>query len=220
VAVGADASGQIYDHLTGLNNASADAALSLKKKWGLGAFAPWTRVGLSLGRADFDDGYRDATIARATLEAGRRLDERWNLWAEFAFERRRADPVPSDLYGISNDVFSLTGRTLSTGVQYSLSERIALSVSAMLRHGDVVSTASDSAYLYAGARAIAPDPTFGADAYAYRLYGTTYGAKVVAEYSITERSLIGCGFQRLDTHARGGSSYTDSAPQLTWSYRF
>ena len=53
LAAGGDASGQIYDHFTGLNNASLDAVLSLKEKWGMGAYAPWTRVGISVGRANF-----------------------------------------------------------------------------------------------------------------------------------------------------------------------
>jgi hypothetical protein len=32
--------------------------------------------------------------------------------------------------------------------------------------------------------------------------------------------LIGCGFQRLETHAQGGNNYSDSLSELTWIYRF
>ncbi len=71
------------------------AWLSLKKKWGLGALAFWSRAGISVGRADYDDGYRDATLYCASLEVGKRLDERWNLWAKFSFDRRRAAPAES-----------------------------------------------------------------------------------------------------------------------------
>jgi hypothetical protein len=220
VAAGADVSGQIYDHLSGLNNASVDGALSLKKKWGLGAFAPWVRAGISIGRAAFDDGYRDATLYRASLEAGKRIDERWNLWAEYAFERRRAEPVQAEIYGVSGDVFSQQGRSFHAGFQYSWSERITLSLATLLRHGDVVSTTQASAYLFANSKAVAPDPTFGPEAYAYRLDGTTFGARLAAEYSLTAHSLIGCGFQRLETHAQGSNNYTDSVPELTWNYRF
>jgi hypothetical protein len=220
VAAGADLSGQIYDHLSGLNNASLDGALSLKKKWGLGAFAPWVRAGISIGRVAFDDGYRDATLYRASLEAGKRIDERWNLWAKYAFERSRAEPVEAEFYGISGDVFSQQGRSFQAGFQYSWSERITLSLATLLRHGDVVSTTQAGAYIFANAKAAAPDPTFGPEAYAYRLDGTTFGARLAAEYSLTAHSLIGCGFQRLETHAQGGNNYTDSVPELTWNYRF
>ena len=220
LAAGGDASGQIYDHFTGLNNASLDAVLSLKEKWGIGAYAPWTRVGLSAGRANFDDGYRDATLYRASIEAGKRLDERWNIWAKYSFEHRRAEPVPSDLYGISSDVFTSTGRSFKAGVQYGLSERISLSLGSLLRHGDVVSTTQENVYIYTSSKAVAPDPTFGPEAYAYRLYGTTYGARLGAEYSLNDHSLLGCGFQRLQTHAQGANNYADSLAEITWNYRF
>jgi hypothetical protein len=220
VAAGGDLSGQLYDHLSGLNNASVDGMLSLKKKWGLGPFAPWSRMGISVGRVDYDDRYRDATLYSISLEAGKRLDERWNLWAKYAFERRRAAPAESDIYGVSSDVFSQRGRSFKAGVQYSLSERLSLSFGSLLRHGDVISTTQPGEDIFANAKAVAPDPTFGLDAYAYRLMGTTFGARLSLEYSLTARSLIGFGFQRLDTHARGGNNYGDSMPELTWNYQF
>jgi hypothetical protein len=220
LAAGGDLSGQLYDHLSGLNNASVDGILSLKKKWGLGAFAPWSRVGIQVGRVDYDDRYRDATLYSVSLEAGARLDERWNLWAKYAFERRRAAPAESDIYGVSSDVFSQRGRSFKVGVQYSLSERLSLSFGSLLRRGDVISTTQPGEDIFANAKAVAPDPTFGPDAYAYRLMGTTLGARLGLEYSLTARSLIGFGFQRLDTHARGGNNYGDSMPELTWNYQF
>jgi hypothetical protein len=220
LGAGGDLSGHLYDRLTGLRNASIDGVLSLKKKWGLGAFAPWVRAGISIGRSDYEDGYRNATIYRASLEAGKRLEERWNLWAKYAFERRAATPAEVEVPGISSDAFSQAGRSFSAGVQYSLGERTSLSLGSILRHGDVVSTTQAPAYYFAGFKAIAPDPAFGPDAYAYRLNGTTYGVRLGVEYSLNAHNLIGCGFQRLETHAEGGNRYADSMPELTWNYRF
>jgi hypothetical protein len=220
LAAGGDLSGQLYDHLSGLNNASVDGMLSLKKKWGLGALAPWSRVGVSIGRVDYDDRYRDATLYSVSLEAGKRLDERWNLWAKYAYERRRAAPAESDIYGVSSDVFSQRGRSFKLGAQYALTERMSLSFGALLRHGDVISTTEPEADIFANSKAVAPDPTFGPDAYAYRLEGTTFGARLGFEYSLSTHSLIGFGFQRLETHARGGNNYGDSMPELTWNYQF
>jgi hypothetical protein len=219
LSAGGDLSGQAYDHLSGLNDASLDALMSLKRKWGVGAYAPWSRIGISVGRANYADGYRDATIYRASLEAGKRLDARWNLWARYSFERRAADPVPSDLYGISSDVFSVTGRSFNAGVQFALSESVTLNASALLRHGDVISTSEENFNIYVNSKAIAPDPTFGAEAYAYRLYGTTYGARLGVEYSLSAHSLIGAGFQRLQTHAQGGNGYNGSLAEITFNYR-
>jgi len=220
LAMGGALSGQIYDHLSGLNNASLEGILSLKKKWGLGAFAPWGRAGVSVGRVDYDDRYRDATLYSASLEAGKRLDDRWNLWAKYAFEWRRAAPAESDLYGVSSDVFSQRGGSFKVGVQYSINDRVSLSFGSLLRHGDVISTTQPGNGIFGDSKAVAPDPTFGPDAYAYRLVGTTLGARLGLEYSLTTHSLIGLGFQRLDTHARGGNNYGDSMPELTWNYQF
>jgi hypothetical protein len=221
LAAGGELSGQIYNRLTGLRNASIDGLLSLKKKWGLGAFAPWTRAGISVGRSNYEDGYRDATIYTASLELGKRVDERLNLAMKYAFERRAATPGGYEIYGISNDAFSQTGRSFTANAEYFLSERFSISLGSLLRHGDVISTTQSSEYyLYLNSKAVAPDPTFGPGAYAYRINGTTYGARLGAEYSLTAHSLIGCAFQRLETHARGANNYTDSMPQLTWNYRF
>jgi hypothetical protein len=220
LAAGADLSGQIYDHLSGLNNASLDGSVSLKKKWGLGALAFWSRAGMSVGRAEYADGYRDATLYSASLEVGKRLDERWNLWAKYAYERRRAAPAESEIYGVPSDVFSQRELTLKTGVQYALNERISLSLGSLLRHGDVISTTQPEAGIFANSKAVAPDPTFGPDAYAYRLEGKTFGARLGLEYLLSTHNLIGFGFQRLDTHARGGNNYTNSMPELTWNYQF
>jgi hypothetical protein len=49
LSAGADLRGEWFDHLNGLRNAALDGVLSLKRKWGLGAFAPWLRASLSLG---------------------------------------------------------------------------------------------------------------------------------------------------------------------------
>lgn len=222
LTTGGDLSGQLYDALTGLRNASIDGSLSLKKKWGLGAFAPWARAGISVGRTDYEDGYRNATIYRASLELGKRVDERWNFGVKYAFERRAATPGMWQIYGLSGDAFSQTGRNFSANAQYSLSGRVSLSLGSLLRHGDVVSTTLGTGHGYrlTDLKAAAPDPAFGPGAYAYRLEGTTYGVRLGADYSLTDHSLIGWGFQRLETHARGGNNYTNSVPQLTWNHQF
>jgi hypothetical protein len=124
------------------------------------------------------------------------------------------------LYGVSSDVFSQQGRSFKAGVEYQLSERVSVALGSLLRHGDVVATSRAGSSIYAYPKALAPDPTFGAGAYAYRLAGTTFGARLGVDYSLTAHSLIGCGFQRLETHAQGGNNYTDSLSDLTWIYRF
>ena len=220
VTLGGDLGGEAFRRLTGLNNASVDGTLALKKKWGLGAFTPWARAGVSVGRWSYDDSYRNAWDYRATVASGRRIDERWNLWAEYAFERRAASPLMEEVPGLSGDAFSQDSHNVAANIEYSLTERAFLALGLLARHGDVVSTTGGSAQIYYASRALAEDPAFGPGAYAYRLTGTTYGFRVGVNYAPTPHSLLGCGFERLDTHADGGNSYTKSVPEITWIYRF
>jgi hypothetical protein len=220
VTVGGELNGEAFRKLTGLNNASLDGTFALKKKWGLGAFASWARAGISVGRSSYDDSYRNAWHYRATLASGRRVDERWNLWAEYTFDRLAASPRAEEEPGLSGDAFSQDSHNLTANLEYSLNDRTFLALGLLARHGDVVSTTGGSAKIYYASRALADDPAFGPDAYAYKLTGTTYGFRVGINYAPTPHSLLGCGFERLDTHADGGNRYTKSVPEITWNYRF
>jgi hypothetical protein len=220
VTMAGDLRGETFHRITGLNNASLDAVLALKKKWGLGAFAPWARAGLSVARQDYDDSHRNAWVSRATLASGRRLDERWNLWAEYAFERRAASPQEEQAPGLSGDAFSQDGHNLAVNVEYAVNERTFLTLGLLGRHGDVVSTTGPSDKIFSAARALAEDPAFGGEFYAYRLAGTTFGFRAGVNFAPTAHSALGCGFLRLDTRADGGNTYTKSMPEITWDYRF
>ena len=74
---------------------------------------------------------------------------------------------------------------------------------------------ADSTY-----RAAVTDPTFGPNQVAYRFFGTTHGARIGVNFSLSEHHLVGAGFQRTATHAAGGNDYSNSTPELTWNYQF
>jgi hypothetical protein len=220
LTVGGDLRGEAYHELTGLNNVSADAALALKKKWGLGAFAPWLRLGATVARSSYRDSYRNSWDYRATLASGRRIDERWNLWGEYVFESRVASPQPELVPWLSGDAYSQVSHRVSIDTDYALTARAFLSLELSGRRGDVVSTSTPNATVFYASRALAEDPAFGPEAYAYRLLGTTWGARVGVSYSTTEHSLLGAAFERFDTHAEGGNRYAKSIVEVTWNYHF
>lgn len=215
--VDADLAGESYNRLAGLRNVSLGGTLALKKKWGLGAYAPWIRAGVSATRSEYRDHYRNAWIYRATLSGGRRIDERWNLWAEYGFERRAAKSSDVVTPGISGDAYSQVNHHLLLNAEYALTERVYASVSALARHGDVVTTYFG--YQAVVVAAIAEDPTFG-DAYAYKVTGNTYGIKLGLGFAPTPHLLLGCGFARYDTHTDDGDVYLKSMPEITFDYRF
>ncbi len=220
LSLGGELGGEVFEHLSGLNNASLEVDASLKKKWGLGAFVPWTRAGLSAGRSSYADSYRNAWIYHATLAAGRRVDDRWNLWAEYQYEYVDAKAQPEEVPGLSGDAYSQRSHNLSINLEYSLTPNTYFAAALMGRQGDVVSTSAPNYTVYAASLALAEDPAFGPDAYAYRIRGTTYGFRVGIHFAPTPHSLIGCEFERFDTHADGGNSYAKSVPAITWDYAF
>ncbi|HEY1315212.1 MAG TPA: hypothetical protein VGE92_15125 [Steroidobacteraceae bacterium] len=220
LTVGGNLRGELFRTLTGLNSASVEGQLSLKRKWGLGAFAPWARVGLSVGRSSYDDSYRNAWDYRATVATGWRIDERLNFWADYAYDRVAATPQMEEVPGLSADAYSQVSDSLTLSGEYALSERTFVNLGLLGRQGDVVSTTEGNAQILTAARALAEDPAFGPEAYAYRVTGTSYGIRIGIHFSPTPHGLLGCGFERLITHAYGGADYAKSIPEITWDYRF
>jgi hypothetical protein len=220
MSFGGELSGESFHRLTGLNNASLEGVFALKKKWGLGAFVPWARAAVSAGRSDYRDSYRNAWVYRATFAAGRRIDERWNFWADYAYERRAAQAQEEVSPGLSGDAFSGHSHNAGINAEYSLSESVSLAMRVSGRHGDVVSTTQPGANIYYDARALAEDPAFGDEFYAYRLIGTSYGIRAGVNWSPTAHSLLGAGFERLETRAGEGNDYNKSLVEITWNYSF
>jgi hypothetical protein len=221
MTVGGDLGGESYHRLTGLNNVSLNGAIALKKKWGLGALAPWARAAVSVARSSYDDSYRNAWDYRATLASGRRFDERWNFWADYTYENRAASPQEEEVPGLSGDAYSQVSHSLGIKLEYSLMESTYLDLGLLARHGDVISTTlQPNATVYYASSALADDPAFGPNAYAYKLTGTTYGYRVGLSFSPTVHSLLGCGFERFETHADGGNDYAKSIVDVTWNYRY
>jgi hypothetical protein len=219
LTAGGELSGEWFDHLRGLRNASAEGLLSIKRKWGWGAFAPWARASVSVGRSEFDASYRDFTTYRTSLAAGKRFDERWNLWVEYSFEHRAAAAGENVEPGISADAFTLNGHRLAVSMEYSVNSKLYIDLGLFARRGDVVSTVQADEAIYAGARAVEEDPALGEDAYAYRVIGNTYGLRPGVSYSLTEHSLLSLSYLRARTYAQS-ADYVKSVTELAWSYRF
>jgi hypothetical protein len=219
LSIGGDVQGEWYRHLDGLDAVGADATISLRHKYGLGAYAPWLRGSLSIGRNAVNDAYRNTTRYHAALTAGKRLSARTNLWGEYSFERRDAKPH-GEQYGLSNDAFTVGGHSLALNLEFNFTDRLSFGAGLVARHGDVVATTRPGYGIYAPSRAVAADEAFGPDFYAYRLVGTTYGARVGVHYALGDHNLIGVTFAHYDTRADGGNNYRNSIPEIAWEYRF
>ena len=218
-SVGGDLGGQWFDHLEGLRNASVDGSLSLRRRWGLGAFAPWLRAGFAISRSEYDFHYRDYTGYRATLSGGRRFGERFNAWLDYSFEHRDARVGEAEVPGLSGDAFGGNGHSLAASFEFTVIDRVFLNLSASARRGDVVTTTRPEYSAYSAARAVVEDPAFGDEWYAYRLLGNSFALKVGVSFQFAEHHLLGIDVTRVRTYA-GANYYSNSIPEITWAYRF
>ncbi len=219
LVAGGEASGEWFDHLTALRNASLDASLAFRHKWAVGLTAPWTRAAFAIGRTDADAGYRDISWYRLALSTGKRFTPGFNLLLEYDFEHRSASPGEEVEPWVSADVFSGNAHSLSLSAEIALGSRLTLNASALWRHGDVVVSTNEYYYNYQAARAIEEDPALGEEYYAYRLNGTTYGGRLGLSAALTAHSALSLAYQLLSTHAEG-NSYRNSIPELRWDYRY
>jgi len=220
LSLSGESRGEVFNNYTGLNSLSLGAALALRKKWALGPYAPWTGLTLSLARLDYANNIRNGWRHQAAIRGGKRLFERWDVRAEYLVERRTADALLPIRPGISGDVFSQASRVMTLNAEYTWSDRLFLTLGSLLRHGDVVATTRRSLKIFSASKAIAADPVFGPNFYAYRMAGTSYGLNIDMNIAVTPRSLLHASLVRQLTHAEGGNNYARNVAMLAWNYNF
>jgi hypothetical protein len=220
LSITGESRGEMFDHYTGLNNVSLGAALAFRKKWALGPYAPWTGLSLSSARLNYANNIRSGWRHQAAIRGGQRIFERWNVLAEYMLERRTANTLPPDQPGMSTDVFTQSSRAMTLAAEYTWSDSLFFSLGSLLRHGDVVSSTRRARKIYSVSKALADDPVFGPDFYAYRITGTTYGLNVDMNIALAPHSLLHASVLRQVTHAEGENNYAKSVQMVSWNYNF
>jgi hypothetical protein len=122
--------------------------------------------------------------------------------------------------GISGKVFDLRGQTLYARAGYSVTDRLLLAAELDVRRGDVVATTRPDFQIFAVSDAIAADPTFGPDFFAYRLRGTTDTAKASASWALDDRSSVNAIYIDERTDAAGGVYYRSHSLSVLYAWRY
>jgi len=220
LSITGESRGEAFNHYTGLNNLSLGATLAYRKKWALGAYAPWTGLSLSSARLDFANNIRNGWRNQIALRGGKRVLERWDVRAEYMAERRTANTLLPDQSGISGDVFSQTSRAITFNAEYTWSDSLFLTFGSLLRHGDVLASTRETTKIISSSKAIAVDPVFGTGFYAYRMNGTTYGLNADMSFALTSSSLLRASTSRQLTRTEGDNNYAKSVQMFFWNYNF
>jgi hypothetical protein len=220
LSITGESRGEAFDQYTGLNNVTLGAALACRKKWSLGAYAPWTGISLSSTYLNFANNIRNGYRNQIAIRGGKRILERWDIRAEYMIEQRTADTLTPDQPGISGDVFSQSSRTIELNAEYTLSESTLLTFGYLFRLGDVVASTRETTKIISSSQAIAMDPVFGSGFYAYRMNGTTYGLNVDLNFALTPGNLLHASVSHQLTHTDGGNDYAKNVAMISWNYNF
>ncbi|MDP4029457.1 MAG: hypothetical protein Q8P42_10910 [Gallionella sp.] len=212
--------GEAFNSYTGLSNLSLGAALAFRKKLALGPYAPWVGLSLSSAHLNYDNNIRNGWRHQIAIRGGKRIFERWDVRAEYMVERRTANALPQDIPGISSDIFSQSSRAMTLNAEYTWSDSLFLTFGSLLRHGDVVASTRRGRKIFSASKAIADDPVFGPDFYAYRMAGTSYGLNMGVNIAVTSHSMFHTSLARQLTYAEGDNNYAKTVAMLSWNYNF
>jgi hypothetical protein len=212
-----------YTRYDGMDNISLGISLSLKRKWALGLYAPWTSISFSTTRLEYNNDIRDGWLYQAQLGIGRRISERWDIWAELAIDNRTTDVNHVLDPGVSGSAFEQFNQALKVHGIYAFNERSFITLGYQIRRGDIVTTARED---HSGSNfdsvmtAVTSDPVFGPHAEAYRLDGTsqTFGTRL--NTTLPNNFLLGIEFQRHITHGAGNNNYYKSIFAAMISHSF
>jgi len=217
----ADVAGKLYERFTRLDNVAPRLSAELKRKFGLGAEAPWARVFGSIARLQYDDDLiRDGWIYRLGVGVGKRFGERWDLRLDYAYDRRLVDHEMPAVRGIPGDVYDLSGHNVSLRTDFLLSEAISLFGSYAIRVGPSVSTTQRNLQIFQATSAIAADPAFGRGFFAYRIDSTTHALGLGLSVALGSRTSFNLAYEHVLGDARGNITYHDNVFRVGFLFSY
>ena len=216
----ADARAEAYNRFHGLNNVVLGGTAAYRHKFGLGYAAPWLLLAVSASHDDYRGDIRDSNRLSVRAELGKRFTETFDAAAGALYERRYAKNDEPAVPGISGKVFGLRGQSAYVRAGYAITDRLLIDGKLAVRRGDVVATTRPDFDIFIVSDAIAADPTFGGDFFAYRLRGTTDTATLTASWAFDRRSSINVGYTEERTYAAGGLDYRSHSASVTFAYRY
>ena len=213
--------GTKYRHYDGLDNINAGLALGYRHKFGLGPYVPQFALTGSATRLEYDNRLRDGWLYAAEAEASKRVSDRLALRAFVRSERREADEMPERVVPfIRANVFDLRSRSAGIGAEFACSPRYLVSLGYAWHRGDIVSTTQRNLPIFLASSAIAPDPVFGDNTYAYTMQARTRVVSIGLSREVGRQASVSLGYEYRDSRADGGIDYSGNLFRATYLYGF
>lgn len=201
-------SASAYRRYDGLDTASLRLTASHRHKFGLGAYAPALTLSAAVARQVFRDSARTGWHYALDAALSRRLSPRLELQFGYGFQMQRADDEgPRVLPGIAANVFDTSSRHFRLRVNGLLTPHTVIAAGYAVHKGDIVSTTLRNLPIFLASDAIAPDPAFGPERFAYTLTAMTRDAQLSISRLIDTDASLTLGYQSIDSRAEGGIRY-------------
>jgi len=220
LTLGADVRTEAYHRFHGLNLFGVGASAAYRHKFGLGYAAPWLALTVSGAHDDYRGDIRDSNRFEARAELGQRFTAEFDAEFGAVYERRYANNDEPVVPGISGKVFDLRGERIYARAGYAVTDRLLLGVELAARRGDVVASTRRDFEIFVVSDAIAADPAFGPDFFAYRLRGTTDTATLSASWALDDHSSLNLIYADERTDAAGGVAYRSRSASLEFAWRY
>ena len=225
LVIAADLGKTVFRDLSGLDHLSMGVASALRKKFGLGLYAPWLRVLGSGAWFDYKDDPRDGWRYAASVGVGKRLTQRWELQAEYRYETRQSDEVVDipffvSNFGIHGDAYDIDAHSVSLRGLCTVTERLALALGYTRREGEVTSTTQRNAQIFAASDANTLDPVFGPNAFAYRIDAGSNLYSVGLSWALGKHASANLSYQYHHSTADHGLEYDNNIVQVQYLYSY
>jgi hypothetical protein len=210
-----------YKRYHGLDNVSGGLDLAYRWKFGIGSTVPELHVSAGATRLVVNDSARTGWLYVSELGLSKRLSQRAGGQIAYQVERRRSDTLAARvLPTIPADVFDLKSRNLVLSGDYALTPDYVFAAGYSYRKGDVLSTTLRNFPIFLASTAIALDPVFGAEQFAYKLNALTQTANFGISRLIGEQTSVTLGYEYLYSRGTGGNDYKSSLIGLTYLKQF
>jgi hypothetical protein len=220
ITLALEANSEAYARFHGLNLISIGGSAAYRHKFGLGRDVPWASISISAAHDDYRSDIRDGNRLEARLEVGRRLTDNFDASFGVATDRRFASNDRPVVPGISGKVFDLRGLSAFARAAYDITDRLQVGGRAAVRRGDVESTTRQNLDIFLASDAIAADPAFGSDFYAYRLRGTTATANATLSWALSERSSLNLSYAVARTTSYDDLNYLSRIGTILLAFRY
>ena len=209
VTLSLEAAAESYARFHALNLVSLGGRADYRHKFGLGYAAPWIAIAVGAAHDDFRARIRDSDRLDASVEFGRRFTETFDASLGTALDRRIARNDHPVVPGVSGKPFDLRGQSAFARAAFDVDERLEIGARLALRRGDVESTTRRNLEIFEASDAIAADPAFGPDFYAYRLRGTTMSGAASLSWALSDHKSLNFGYAVARTRSYDGLAYTN-----------